>query len=140
TARSPIPFIWCGVKRGSGALTLTFRQGTKKIAETSVYIEIKDVKEMYERWTVGDVPGMTPGFRPYLASEELPAGVPPFHYSPPGDTNTSYILLLHDYDLPTWKKDRYAETAFKRLYWQGYQGRFGLFRWPGVYNDSSRQM
>ena len=24
-----------------------------------------------------------------------------------------------------WEKDRFAETAFKRLYWQGYQGRFG---------------
>jgi len=24
----------------------------------------------------------------------------------------------------------FAETAYKRLYWQGYQGRFGEFRWP----------
>jgi hypothetical protein len=32
--------------------------------------------------------------------------------------------------METWEKDRYAETAFKRLYWQGYQGRFGSFRWP----------
>ncbi len=29
-----------------------------------------------------------------------------------------------------WEKDRFAETMFKRLYWQGYQGRFGSFRWP----------
>src|ERR1700710_419225 len=29
-----------------------------------------------------------------------------------------------------WSKDRFAESAFKRLYWQGYQGRFGEFRWP----------
>ena len=29
-----------------------------------------------------------------------------------------------------WEKDRFAETAFKRIYWQGYQGRFGVFRWP----------
>jgi hypothetical protein len=32
--------------------------------------------------------------------------------------------------MPTWTKDRYAETEFKRLYWQGYHGRFGEFRWP----------
>jgi hypothetical protein len=32
--------------------------------------------------------------------------------------------------METWEKDRFAETAFKRLYWQGYQGRFGEFRWP----------
>ena len=28
------------------------------------------------------------------------------------------------------KKDRFAEAAFKRLYWQGYEGRFGIYRWP----------
>jgi hypothetical protein len=123
--------VWCGVKRGAGKLTLTFRQGTNTIAETSTYIEIKDIKEMYERWTVGDDPQLAPVSQPYLASEELPPGVPRFLYPPSTDTNTPYILFVHDYDLPTWKKDRYAETAFKRLYWQGYQGRFGLFRWPG---------
>jgi len=32
--------------------------------------------------------------------------------------------------METWEKDRFAETAFKRLYWQGYKGRFGSFRWP----------
>jgi len=32
--------------------------------------------------------------------------------------------------METWDKDRFAETAFKRVYWQGYQGRFGEFRWP----------
>jgi hypothetical protein len=33
----------------------------------------------------------------------------------------------------TEDKDNFAETAFKRLYWQGYQGRFGSFRWPTDY-------
>ena len=36
--------------------------------------------------------------------------------------------------MKTWEKDRYAETAFKRLYWQGYQGRFGAFHWPTAQN------
>jgi hypothetical protein len=130
--------IWCGVKKGPGKLTLSFSQGTNTIAETSAYIEVKDIKEMYERWTVGDVPNTSPApaNQPYLAAEGLPIGAARFRYSPSGDTNTPYILLVHDYDLPTWKKDRYTETAFKRLYWQGYQGRFGLFRWPGVQNTA----
>ncbi len=33
-----------------------------------------------------------------------------------------------------FQKDRYAETMYKRLYWQGYAGRFGSFRWPTRYN------
>ncbi|MGA2870544.1 MAG: alpha/beta hydrolase, partial [Verrucomicrobiota bacterium] len=40
------------------------------------------------------------------------------------------ILFVHGWNMESWEKDRFAETAFKRLYWQGYQGRFGLFRWP----------
>lgn len=123
--------IWCGVKKGSGKLTLDFKQGSNTLAETSAYVQIKDIKEMYERWTVGDNPNLAPVNVPYLAHNELPVGTPPFQYAASGDTNTPYILLVQDYDLPTWKQDAYAETAFKRLYWQGYQGRFGEFRWPG---------
>jgi len=132
--------IWCGVKRGTGALTLTFKQGTNKLAESSAYIEIKDIKDMYERWSVGDNPKVSPVNLPYHPTDGLPTNSPPFKYAPPADTNTPYILLVHDYDLPAWKKDRWAETAFKRLYWQGYQGRFGLFRWPGVYNGIARPL
>jgi hypothetical protein len=59
-------------------------------------------------------------------------GQPPFQYlyDPATDTNLDYILFVHGYNMEPWEKDRYAETAYKRLYWQGYQGRFGEFRWP----------
>jgi hypothetical protein len=97
---------------------------------------------MYERWTVGDLSStsMTPTNKPYLVWEGLQTGAQAFRYPPPNDTNTTYMLLVHDYDLEPWKKDCYAETAFKRLYWQGYQGRFGLFHWPGVYNGFQRPL
>lgn len=41
---------------------------------------------------------------------------------------------MHGWNDETWVKDRFAETAFKRLYWQGYHGRFGEFRWPTDYD------
>ena len=31
------------------------------------------------------------------------------------------------------EKDQFAETAYKRLFWQGYRGRFGVFEWPTTY-------
>jgi hypothetical protein len=40
--------------------------------------------------------------------------------------------------METWEKDRYAETEFKRLYWQGYQGRFGSFRWPTTFTSYAK--
>jgi hypothetical protein len=90
---------------------------------------------MYERWTVGDIPTLAPTTNVLPAADNFTPGQPTtsFQYGPVTDTNTPYILYVHGWNLPSWEKDRFAETAFKRLYWQGYQGRFGLFRWPTDY-------
>lgn len=123
-------FIFCGAKRGKGELVLTVKNGTAVLAETSLWLQLKDIKEMYERWTVGDTETVRPVTTPYLAVEDLPAGVPAFQYAQPDTTNVPYILHVHGWNMERWDKDRFAETMFKRLYWQGYRGRFGSFRWP----------
>ncbi len=131
-------FIWCGVTNGTGQLTLTVSQdGTNMLAQTMSYIQIVDIKQMYERWTVGDVPTIALTNTAYLARDNFSPGQPatPFAYSydPATDATTSYILFVHGWNMELWEKDRFAESAFKRLYWQGYHGRFGSFRWP-TYN------
>lgn len=125
-------FIWCGAKRGKGELVLQVKQGTNLLAETSAWLDIKDIKEMYERWTVGDAPAVAPLSIFMGASEELPADVPSFRYphNHSSDTNQPYVLFVHGWNMKTWEKDRFAEAAFKRLYWQGFDGHFGSFRWP----------
>jgi hypothetical protein len=124
-------FIWCGVSSGTGALTLTIADAQSKVlAQTMAYIQLQDIKQMYERWTVGERPNVAPANTAYLAEEDVDQ---PFHYGSNSDTNTPYILFVHGWNLQQWEKDRFAESAFKRLYWQGYQGRFGLFRWPTTY-------
>lgn len=37
-------------------------------------------------------------------------------------------LWVHGWNMASWEKDRFAGTAFKRLCWQGPQGRRGVFR------------
>lgn len=125
-------YLFCGVTRGTGELVLRVRLGTTNLVETSVFIQIKDIKEMYERWTVGDAPGQEPYPFALLASEDLPTGIREFTYaySQSLHTNTPYILHVHGWNMERWEKDRFAEAAFKRLFWQGYEGRFGSFRWP----------
>lgn len=44
--------------------------------------------------------------------------------------NTEYLLFVHGWNMEEWEKDRWTETVFKRLWWQGYKGRIGLFSWP----------
>jgi hypothetical protein len=127
-------FIWCGVTNGSGQLNLTIADASGNVlAQASQWIQIVDIKQMYERWTVGDNPTNTPATTASLATENLPVGASAFQYSSPQNTNTPYILFVHGWNMESWEKDRFAETAFKRLYWQGYQGRFGEFRWPTDY-------
>jgi hypothetical protein len=124
-------FIMCGVNYGTGGLNLTIADGSGNVlAQTTTYLKIVDIKQMYERWTIGDNPNNPPAAVPYPATENLPPFTPAFEYPQPQDTNTTYILHVHGFNMDTWEKDRYAETEFKRLYWQGYKGRFGEFRWP----------
>ena len=128
-------FIWCGVNNGSGGLTLTIADGSgNTLAQTTSYIQIVDIKQLYERWTVGDQPSVAPLTHAILTTEGLSAGESAFEYTPPTDTSTPYILLVHGYNMKPWEKDRYAETAYKRLYWEGYHGRFGMFSWPTAQN------
>jgi Alpha/beta hydrolase of unknown function (DUF900) len=125
-------FIWCGVSNGTGGLNLTIKDTNSNVlGQTTAYIQIVDIKQMYERWTVGDQLNVAPTNEASLATDNgLPLGVPAFRYTLPQDTNTPYILFVHGWNMESWEKDRFAESALKRLYWQGYQGRFGSFRWP----------
>src|SRR4030095_4877464 len=119
-------FIFCGAKRGTGQLTLDVLDSTGGvIASASADIEIKDIKEMYERYTVGDSAKGPIFSEAKLASEDLPAG-PPFSYSYNAgcDANIPYILFVHGWNMERWEKDRFAETAYKRLYLTKHQGRF----------------
>ncbi len=126
-------FIWCGVTNGSGTLTLTIADGSgNTLAQTTAYIQIVDIKQMYERWTIGDAPSRAPLTNALAAVEDLPPFTSAFQYpyDPATDSNTPYILYVHGWNMKRWEKDRFSETALKRLYWQGYHGRFGVFRWP----------
>ncbi|MFN3409825.1 MAG: hypothetical protein ACK45B_12565 [Limisphaerales bacterium] len=127
-------YLFCGAARGKGELVLRVLHSTNVLLETSQWIELKDIKEMYERWTVGDRGAEPPAEAARLAVEDLPAGTTAFRYEPSSDPNAPYILHVHGWNMQRWEKDRFAETAFKRLYWQGYQGRFGSFRWPTYYD------
>jgi hypothetical protein len=39
-------------------------------------------------------------------------------------------MLIHGWNMTAGDRVSFADTAYKRLYWQGYQGTFGLFSWP----------
>ncbi|MGH8399089.1 MAG: hypothetical protein ACRETA_12730, partial [Gammaproteobacteria bacterium] len=86
-------FIMCGVSNGTGGLNLTIQDGSGNVlAQSTAYLQVEDIKQMYERWTVGDQPSVVPMTNAVLASDGLPAFTMPFEYTQPPDTNTPYIL------------------------------------------------
>lgn len=96
-------------------------------------MEIRDIKLLYERITVGDLVIVEPSTVATFAVEDLEPRTPPFAYPTVAGQESPYILFVHGWNMERWEKDRFAETAFKRLYWQGYSGHLGSFRWPTDY-------
>ncbi len=50
--------------------------------------------------------------------------------TPTTSQEKDYFLYIHGWNMEPFDKKSYAATAFKRLWHQGYKGRFGAFRWP----------
>ena len=40
---------------------------------------------------------------------------------------------VHGWNWADWQKKAYGYSTFKRLYWLGYKGTFGIYKWPGTY-------
>jgi hypothetical protein len=125
--------LFDAVNRGSGQLVISIykNDGVTKVAESQpLCLKLQDVKEMYQRWTVGNNPNSPPAKRASLVTSPYS-----YDFSIPAESN--YILFVHGWNLAPWERDAFAETAFKRLYWQGYKGRFGAFQWPTGYGFGS---
>jgi uncharacterized membrane protein len=132
-------FLFEGVARGKGRLVLKLLKNSQTLAEyPPLYLDIKDVKDMYERWTVGDVTEPNTSVVSSLdyqvwptttATQDLGPSLRPLP-APTTDAERDYILLVHGWNTSPFDKGCTGNTAFKRLFWQGFRGRFGLFRWP----------
>jgi hypothetical protein len=54
-------------------------------------------------------------------------------YAPGDPEDPDYVLFVHGWRMLPWDRVAFAATAYKRLWWQGYKGRFGLYSWPTDY-------
>lgn len=134
-------FLFEGCRAGKGCLqpVLLQREGADyvEIGEIpGVWFDLKTIGEMYEHWSVGNGDGAAPAPAAARVTAEK-AGGQPFGYAADDPTEREYILFVHGWNMEKWEKERFAETAYKRLYWQGYRGRFGLFSWPTTYGFAS---
>jgi pimeloyl-ACP methyl ester carboxylesterase len=101
------------------------------LAQASIILEIKPAEWFYDRYSASvtssdntDPWNVTVG---QAAFQEHTGGYIP--------ASNEIFLLVHGWNMSEFEKRRWAETAFKRLWWQGYQGRVVLFSWPTLENS-----
>jgi hypothetical protein len=121
-------YIFEGVKEGKANLTLRVFYGGVNVAKYAVPLQIRPITDFYEEYTVGvynDSPDIAPLTTPTPIRSSVSAAI--------DENNQDYFLFVHGWNWDLWTKRKSAETSFKRLWWQGYKGRFGLFRWPNAH-------
>jgi len=127
-----------GSKPGKGSINLVIKDREKVLVKKELFhLELKDIKKMYEHFTVGDVT------TPRVAISQIDpdningalAGDSQLLPVPEEEDEKEYVLFVHGWRMEPWERRAFAETSFKRLFWLGYNGRFGFFSWPTEWVD-----
>jgi hypothetical protein len=123
-------FLFEGAGIGEGQLTMTISQNGNTLAQSSVWLDLHDVKDFYERTVItnnisGTISNWTSGVE----------SVQPAISSLGDDTNL--IVLVHgiNVDDGDWRIE--SDTVLKRLYWAGFHGKFATVKWPCNFFDWS---
>ncbi len=118
-----LPFLFEGAAEGTGQLKAVFKIGDQQLCGDRVDLELHDITWFYDRYRMNrnGTAGrwecrVTPGYKHEKAE-----------YGPATD---EYLLYVHGWNMDEWEIERWAETVFKRMWWQGYQGGIGVFMWP----------
>ena len=122
-------FEGCGTN-GNGELLLTITQNGTNVAQNGAWLDLRDVKNMYEQVHISGVTNTVPpsGF---LSSsyQELNS------VAASSDEDTNIIVFVHGWRMGVWDNQNFSESMLKRLYWQGYRGRFVSIRWDTLSHD-----
>jgi len=86
---------------------------------------------MYEHWTVGDVVEIDVADIPAHAARTPDSG----EYDSDSPEEDKCIVFVHGWRMLEWERRYFANTAYKRLWHQGYMGRFVFFSWPTEYTE-----
>lgn len=137
SSNSTTHLIFEGCESGKGRLQFTIYKGEQKVGSCgSLWIELKSIKKMYQRWNANEVgkPGIQWDVWPSKsASQDADSTDPP---TPQTDDEKDFVLFVHGWNMAMPEKRAFAETAYKRLWQLGYKGRFGAFFWPTFYESA----
>lgn len=123
-----------GVTAGAGKVNITFMHAGSVVATSGFYLDLHPVTDLYEHYSVSTGSGVgpngdataDPGITPIPTTPTLVGGASAGSYA----TTKDYFLYVHGWNMDATERMLYAATAYKRMYWQGFRGTFGLYDWP----------
>jgi hypothetical protein len=127
----PIGFLLEGCTAGKGDLTFILKQNDSEICRSSVSLELQSITNFFDVYKVyQNDPTNRTKWEADIASNAVQVQTVTA-YTPEAD---KYLLLVHGWNVSPDEKASFAQSAFKRLWWQKYKGRFGFFNWPTLYD------
>ncbi|MBT63962.1 MAG: hypothetical protein CML13_12200 [Puniceicoccaceae bacterium] len=132
-----VHFLFEGVSAGKGELIMTLKMNGTESETSGEWIELLPIEKMYQ--TANATP--TGGFNSTLQNTATAPSYPSFGHSIESgfeaawDETQNATVFIHGWRTPAEGSRMAAEIMFKRLWWQGYQGRFIYFRWPTLTGD-----
>ncbi|MDP9175898.1 MAG: alpha/beta hydrolase [Planctomycetota bacterium] len=133
-----------GVTAGQGQMVVTFKNGSATVAQDALDVSFQEVTNLWEDWSIQGTDPTSPLYHlgydtSGIGNLDANGGVLPSTVAPTSDSGSplplnrntkNYILLVPGWNLTPLERRNFAASAFKRLYWQGFRGQFGLFNWP----------
>ncbi len=134
----PFGYLVEGCATGKADLVFILKQHGAEVCRSTVELDLRPIATYYDIYQIGSVTnkrwGLIGNTKTKWRAEVTTNAV---HVQ----TNTAYVaeadkylLLVHGWNMSPDDKRYFARTAFKRLWWRGYKGGFGLYDWPGLYD------
>jgi hypothetical protein len=138
-----VHLLFEGAKEGDGKLIFElWKDGAKVCDLPPVILRLRKANDFYETWTVGDVtsPEITDDNNNYSVWPASSASMQPNTgrdlTTPEKPEEKDYIMFVHGWNMTPDDKTQFADTMFKRLWHQGFKGRFGAYRWPTFFTPN----
>jgi len=119
TGNQVSPFILEGKTAGKADLTIIVKKDGNEVCKKAVQLDLRAISEFRQKF----VASITTDDNVSTTASQVGT----YTYTPETD---EYVLYVHGWNMEDWEKDRWAETVFKRLWWQRYKGHVGGFQWP----------
>jgi hypothetical protein len=128
-------FEGAGIGKGMLQIVILDRNGAQIGDGPGVWLDLVSLKSTYQRVKVTprDPSGIPAPFTSATTFDANGSGTEPsddgYPFVAPADEGKTALVFVHGSNIPYGEALWNAETMFKRLYWQGYRGRFVLFYW-----------